>query len=101
MSCQTIALYTGSPLSRSHTTAVSRWLVIPIAAMSPASASELASAPPITSRVLRQTSAASCSTQPASGVICSCSFWSTCTMCPSASNRMKRELVVPWSMAPM
>ena len=52
VSCQTIALWTGSPVARSHTTVVSRWLVMPIAATSPASrAGRSASAPPITSRV--------------------------------------------------
>jgi hypothetical protein len=34
VSCQTIAFITGSPVLRSHTTAVSRWLVMPSAAMS-------------------------------------------------------------------
>ncbi len=38
VSCQTIALCTGSPVARSHTTVVSRWLVMPIAATSPACA---------------------------------------------------------------
>ena len=33
LSCHTIALYTGSPVSASHTMVVSRWLVIPMAAM--------------------------------------------------------------------
>ena len=33
-SCQTIALCMGSPVSRSHTTVVSRWLVMPTAAIS-------------------------------------------------------------------
>ena len=32
--CHTMALYTGLPVSRSHTTVVSRWLVMPMAAMS-------------------------------------------------------------------
>jgi hypothetical protein len=31
--CQTIALYTGFPVARSHTTVVSRWFVMPIAAI--------------------------------------------------------------------
>ena len=34
VSCHTIAFITGSPVLRSHTTAVSRWLVMPSAAMS-------------------------------------------------------------------
>ena len=33
-SCQTMALWTGSPVSRSHTMVVSRWLVMPMAATS-------------------------------------------------------------------
>ena len=36
-SCQTIAWWIGSPVSRSQTTVVSRWLVMPMAAMSRAS----------------------------------------------------------------
>ena len=31
--CQQMALHTGSPVRRSHTTVVSRWLVMPTAAM--------------------------------------------------------------------
>ena len=31
MSCQLIALWTGVPVARSHSTVVSRWLVIPSA----------------------------------------------------------------------
>ena len=37
-SCHTIALQIGSPVVRSQTTVVSRWLVMPIAATSPAPA---------------------------------------------------------------
>jgi len=48
-----------------------------------------------------QISVASCSTHPAFGVICSCSRWSMWTIEPSWSNRMQRELVVPWSIAAM
>jgi hypothetical protein len=33
-SCHTIALWIGLPVARSHTTTVSRWLVMPIAAIS-------------------------------------------------------------------
>ncbi len=33
-SCQTMARCTALPVARSHTTVVSRWLVMPIAAMS-------------------------------------------------------------------
>src|SRR4051812_41911965 len=100
VSCQTIALWMGSPVSRSQIIVVSRWLVMPTASTSPASAGEEASAPLTTSRVRRQISVPSCSTHPAFGVICSCSRWSTKTTSPSRSKRMNRELVVPWSMAP-
>ncbi len=48
VSCQTIALPTGSPVARSHTTVVSRWLVIPTAARSPAVSPPEPSAPRIT-----------------------------------------------------
>jgi hypothetical protein len=60
-------------VERSHTTVVSRWFVMPMAATSPASQPDDASAPPITSRVRCHTSRGSCSTHPARGVICSCS----------------------------
>ncbi len=99
VSCQTIALAIGSPVSRSQTTVVSRWLVMPIAATSPGSTPALARAPPITSRVRCQISPGSCSTQPARGWIWRCSRWSAQTMRPSRSNRIARVLVVPWSIA--
>src|SRR3712207_6381281 len=54
---------------------------------------------PTTSRVLAQISLASCSTHPARGKICWCSFWPTETTAPSWSKIMQRVLVVPWSMA--
>ncbi len=53
----------------------------------------------MTSRVLFQISAGSCSTQPACGKICSCSSWPEETMLPPWSKMMARVLVVPWSMA--
>src|SRR3712207_3272032 len=58
-----------------------------------------ASAWPTTSRVLAQISFASCSTHPARGKICWCSFCPTETTAPSWSKIMQRVLVVPWSMA--
>src|SRR5436190_5744686 len=67
VSCQTIALCTGWPVVLSHTTAVSRWLVMPTAATSDGDALPLASAPLMTSRVLFQTSLGLCSTHPARG----------------------------------
>jgi hypothetical protein len=40
-----------------------------------------------------------CSTQPAFGMICSCSSWCLPTSAPSWSKIMQRVLVVPWSIA--
>ena len=74
---------------------------MPIAATSPAVDAGAASAPPITSRVRCQISSGSCSTQPACGVICSCSRWSTprsarrgrtgSTACSSSPGRSPRR----------
>jgi hypothetical protein len=67
VSCQTIALWTGSPVVLSHTSEVSRWLVMPTPAMSPAPAPADCIASSITSFVRAQISFASCSTQPGFG----------------------------------
>src|SRR5690349_4541957 len=80
-------------------TVVSRWLVMPTAAIDEASRSARASAPPHTWRVLPQISDASCSTHPARGKICWCSSWSTATTRPEWSKIMHRVEVVPWSIA--
>src|SRR5687768_18296279 len=85
-----MALYTGSPVVLSQTSAVSRWLVIPTATMSEALRSPLAKAPAVTDRVLSQISLALCSTQPARGKICSCSFWSDTTTRPAWLKIMHR-----------
>ena len=98
-SCQTMALCTGLPVARSHTTVVSRWLVMPMPASSLASSLALASAPRQTSTVARQISSGSCSTQPGLGKICGSSFCAEATGRPDASNTIARVLVVPWSMA--
>jgi hypothetical protein len=62
-----MALYTGFPEFFSHTTVVSRWLVTPTAAMSPAPAPAFWSPSLITSSLRRQISMASCSTHPGLG----------------------------------
>ena len=67
MSCHTIAFITGSPVLRSHTTAVSRWLVMPSAATSSRAAPAFSTASSITSWQRAQTSIGSCSTQPGFG----------------------------------
>ena len=65
-SCQTMALWIGLPVLRSHTTVVSRWLVMPMPASASASSLARASAPRQTSTVADQISSGSCSTQPGS-----------------------------------
>ena len=87
--------------ARSHTTVVSRWLVMPMPAMSLAVSLALASAPRQTSTVARQISSGSCSTQPGLGKICGSSFCAEATGWPVRSNTIARVLVVPWSMARM
>src|SRR5687767_11941295 len=72
---------------------------MPTAAMSEVDRSAFASAPAATWRVFCQTSFGSCSTHPALGKICSCSFWSTDTTRPEWSKIMQRVDVVPWSIA--
>src|SRR4051812_10708120 len=72
---------------------------MPTATMSLVFRSALASAPAATWRVFDQTSSGSCSTHPAFGKICSCSFWSTETTRPEWSKIMQRVDVVPWSIA--
>ena len=67
VSCQTIAGPTGTPVAGSHTTVVSRWLLMPTPATSAAPAPTSCSTRVIVRTVLRQISAASCSTQPGRG----------------------------------
>ena len=67
VSCHTSALCTGSPVFLSHTSVVSRWLVMPTPAMSSALAPASLIASSITSLVRDQISFASCSTQPGLG----------------------------------
>lgn len=74
VSCQTMALWTGSPVFLSQSSVVSRWLVMPIALTSAAVIPALTTEPATTSWTFSQISAALCSTQPGFGKICSCSF---------------------------
>jgi hypothetical protein len=97
--CQTIARWIGSPLARSHTTVVSRWLVMPIATTSAAVAFALASTPRAARSWLSQISLGSCSTQPGFGKCWGNSCWSEATTAPSRSKRIARDEVVPWSSA--
>ena len=87
-------------MRRFHTTVVSRWLVMPMAARSEALSRCPRRADRITALVRPQISTGSCSTRPALGMICSCSSWLRPTSLPSWSKIMNRVLVVPWSTAP-
>ncbi len=98
-SCQTIALWIGSPLWRSQTMVVSRWLVMPTAISSSSGTPLERSASRATSRWVLKISFASCSTQPGCGKICWNSRCATDFGAPFSSKRIARELVVPWSSA--
>ena len=98
-SCQTMARCTACPVARSHTTVVSRWLVMPIAAMSFAVMPACAIASRQTVTVEVQMSSGSCSTQPEAGKCCGNSACAFAAMEMSPRNTIAREEVVPWSMA--
>ena len=93
--CHTMALPTGLPVSRFHTTVVSRWFVMPMAAMSPGPRPWVtvssASAPSCEDRM----SLGACSTQPGWGYICGNGFCTASTARPCASTSTAREDVVP------
>src|SRR5258706_591484 len=98
-SCQTNALWIGSPVCRSQTMVVSRWLVMPTPIRSVSERLSLRSTSRATSRWVLKRSIGSCSTQPGCGKIWRNSRCATDTGAPSWSNRIARELVVPWSRA--
>src|SRR6516162_4256684 len=62
-----MARYTARPLPRSHSSVVSRWLVMPMATMSFAPMPAFCMAPRQHSTVVRQISSGSCSTSPSAG----------------------------------
>jgi hypothetical protein len=72
---------------------------MPIAATSAAAALACASARCAQASWLDQISCGSCSTQPGWGKNCRNSCWALATGNPARSNRIARELVVPWSRA--
>ncbi len=98
-SCQTMALKIGLPVARSHTMVVSRWLVMPSAAMSAAESLACSSAARQVASWLFQMSNGSCSTQPGCGKCCGNSCWALATIWPARLKTMARELDVPWSSA--
>ena len=65
--CHTMALYTGSPVRRSHRMVVSRWLVMPMAATLRGSMWALSTASASARFSVAQISMGSCSTQPGWG----------------------------------
>ena len=95
-SCQTSARCSGSPVARSHSTVVSRWLVMPMAAIfTPARATASRAQASWSAQIWR----ASCSTQPGCGKCCASSRCATASSRPSRPNTSARELDVPWSSA--
>jgi hypothetical protein len=62
-----MALWIGRPVARSQTIVVSRWLVMPSAAISFALASASAMAARTVATVVDQSSSGSCSTRPGAG----------------------------------
>ena len=100
-SCQTIALWTGSPVAASHTMVVSRWFVIPIAARSAPPIPIFFNASTATSFSEDQISIGSCSTRPGLGKYWVNSFCATLMIDPALSKTMAREELVPWSRAKM
>ena len=97
--CHTMALQMGRPVVLFQTTVVSRWLVMPMAAISAAVAPMLAMACRATSSWVEKISSASCSTQPGWGKIWVNSFWAMLHTSPAWLNRMQRLEVVPESSA--
>ena len=65
--CHTMALKIGSPVSRFHTTVVSRWLVMPILSISLACTSLETSSSVMVPSCAERMSMGSCSTQPGCG----------------------------------
>ena len=94
-----MALWIGLPVARSQTIVVSRWLVMPMPAMSFAASPAFAIAPRTVATVALQISSGSCSTEPGTGKIWRSSCCAVATGASLASNTIARVDVVPWSMA--
>ncbi len=99
VSCQTIALCSGWPLSRSHSTAVSRWLVMPIAATSPAAAPPRRARPRSPPACAARSRARRARPIPHGDGSARARAGPSAAIAPSRSNRITRVLVVPWSIA--
>ena len=96
-----MALWMALPVARSHTTVVSLWLVMPIAAMSAIVSPADATASRAVAIWDDRISSGSCSTQPGCGKCCVNSCWAMASTRPAASKTRLRLLVVPWSSARM
>lgn len=96
-SCQTMALWMGRPVVLSQITIVSRWFVMPMAAMSLCVKFAVFKASRIVCFWLLQIASGSCSTSPGCGYIWLNSFLLTAIVSPLLLNIAERELVVPWS----
>ena len=94
-SCQTMARWIGWPVRRSQITPVSRWLVMPMAAISPAAQPGGGQRLAAVSTVVRQMSSGSCSTQPEAGKCCANSRWARPMMRRLGAKAMARLEVVP------
>ena len=101
MSCQLIALWTGVPVARSHSTVVSRWFVMPepdevgrpqVGGRERGRDDVLDVAPDLDRVVLDV---------PGPGEICRCSTWLTETTRPARSKIRQRDEAVPWSTEAM
>ena len=97
--CHTMAFAAGRPVALSQRIVVSRWFVMPMAAMSPADAPARAMASWAVASCVPQISMGSCSTQPGRGYSWVNSLLAIRTLPPSRSKRIALELVVPWSSA--
>ena len=94
-SCHTMALKMGLPDARSQSSVVSRWLVMPMAAMSAASMPASAMAPPTDAPTLVQICSGSCSTHPGCGKCWANSTLFLPSVSPSRVTTMAVEPVVP------
>ena len=99
--CQTIALCTGMPESRSHTTVVSRWLVMPMAAIRSEWMPLLNWTSIMTAICEARISMGSCSTQPGRGYMVLMRRDACATMQSYSSTMTALTDVVPESSAMM
>jgi hypothetical protein len=94
-----MALWMGRPVARFQRTVVSRWFVMPMAAIASPPTSALLSANVTASATERQTSSTSCSTHPGFGKCCGNSKLWRPSVFPVRERTMAVVPVVPWSMA--